>query len=197
MPAWAVVTLHVRTQHEQVGDDTTVAALHLLYGSCTAARLPSRAFKHEVIDELIPQPAEARRVWARMVYLEALEQRRQQARTGHTPHVLEQLAQIEARHLAIWGDAASGGGAEAAAPYPSSAADWREVARELRPPPGVALPTRDALDVEGHSGGGGGGGRGGGGGGDIGGGASAGLASLASALGGVMAEERGGAPSPL
>ena len=47
-------------------------------GSCTAARLPSRAFKHEVIDELIPQPAEARRVWARMVYLEALEQRRQQ-----------------------------------------------------------------------------------------------------------------------
>ena len=181
----------MRTQHEQVGDDTTVAALHLLYGSCTAARLPSRAFKHEVIDELIPQPAEARRVWARMVYLEALEQRRQQARTGHTPHVLEQLAQIEARHLAIWGDAASGGGAEAAAPYPSSAADWREVARELRPPPGVALPTRDALDVEGHSGGGGGGG------GDIGGGASAGLASLASALGGVMAEERGGAPSPL
>jgi hypothetical protein len=139
---------------------------------------------------------QARRVWARMVDLEALEQRRQQARTGHTPHVLEQLAQIEARHLAIWGDAASGGGAEAAAPYPSSSADWREVARELRPPPGVAQPTRDALDVDGHSGGGGSGGGGGGVDGDIGGGASAGLASLASALGGVRAEERGGAPSP-
>ena len=96
---------------------------------------------------------QAQRVWARMVYLEALEQRRQQVRTGHTPHVLEQLAQIEARHLAIRGDAESGGEGfmgEAAAPYPSTPVDWRELARELRPPPGVAVPTRgrDALDAE-------------------------------------------------
>ena len=93
---------------------------------------------------------QARRVWARMVYLEALEQRRQQVRTGHTPHVLEQLAQIEARHLAIRGDAESGGEGEAAAPSPSTPVDWRELARELRPPPGVAVPTRgrDALDAE-------------------------------------------------
>ena len=88
-------------------------------------------------------------MWARMVYFEALEQRRQQARMGYTPHVLEQLEQIEARHLAIRGDAGSGGRGEAAAPYPSSRVDWREIARELHPPPGVAVPKRGALDAEG------------------------------------------------
>jgi hypothetical protein len=32
-------------------------------GSCTAARLPSRAFKDEVIDQLIPQRDEVRHVY--------------------------------------------------------------------------------------------------------------------------------------
>ena len=117
-------------------------------------------------------------MWARIVHLEALEQRRQQTRT---PHVLEQLAQVDARRLAIWGDAepggeggsggggggggggtevvvlatfgggggggsgGGGGGREAAALYPSSQADWSELARELRPPPGVPAPPRNVL----------------------------------------------------
>lgn len=41
-------------------------------GSCTAAHLPSRAFKAEVIDLLIPQPDEVRHV-----YMHAMHFRRE------------------------------------------------------------------------------------------------------------------------
>ena len=47
-------------------------------GSCTAAHLPSRAFKVEVIDLLIPQPDEVRHVY---MYMHAMH-------FGREPHIL-------------------------------------------------------------------------------------------------------------